>query len=371
MAHLLNVRKDAYDPRDRVVAPAAPTTPLRLSFRSQVPYIKDQGAAGSCTAHAGTSFLELAFRKHKSCLPSSIDRSTLRFSPLFLYAKERMSEGTFRLDAGADSRTIFRVLTSTGVCLETQDAYDDHAIFTSPTQQMVDEAQMYKLGAYHRILDVETAKTVLQSGYTFTVGTPLFDQFESDEAAATGLIRLPKGSSIGGHEMHIIGCDDTKNVFGEIGAMEVQNSWSETWGDKGYAWIPYSYFEATAGEWDFWTGHFGAPWHQYNGNGANGGYLQAAESKTQVQVVCAAPKPPLQFVVPLNATQIATLRTRLHVDPQATAGELDNSDADLQWMQVADGIQITVSQRKSLKARLASDAMIQSFITKELEGSIG
>jgi len=71
---------------------------------------------------------------------------------------------------------------------------------------------------------------------------------------------MPQGSSIGGHAMHVIGCDDSKQVLGQTGAFEVQNSWGPEWGDAGYCWIPYSYFAAVEGEWDFWMAHFGRPW---------------------------------------------------------------------------------------------------------------
>lgn len=260
MNRLLNVIKDAVDPRDHVVAPNRAAAPVRVSFRAQVPYLKDQGQAGSCTAHAGTEMLEMLVRQHQSNIPLSFARPTLRFSPLFQYAQERIEEGTFASDAGADSRTIFTVLKQIGCCLESDDAYNDKAIMVMPTAAQVAEAAQFRIGAYHRILDVDTAKTVLQSGYTFTVGMPLYPQFESDIAAKYGTIALPQGTSIGGHEMHVIGCDDAKQVGNCIGALEVQNSWGPDWGDNGFCWIPYDYFKAIEGQYDFWTAHFGAPW---------------------------------------------------------------------------------------------------------------
>lgn len=260
MKHLLNVIKDVFDPRDHVVAPNKAANSVHVDFRSKVPYIKDQGQAGSCTAHAGTSFMELLYRTQPSWLAKKVDVNTLRFSPLFVYGQERMREGTFDSDAGADSRTIFQVLASTGACLESNDLYDAKKIFISPTKEQLADASKYKIGSYHRIIDVETAKTVLVSGYTFTIGMPMYQQFEGDEAATSGKIAMPSGSSIGGHEMHVVGCDDSKEVFGEIGAFIVQNSYGFEWGDKGYCYIPYEYFNKMVSEWDAWTGHFGKPW---------------------------------------------------------------------------------------------------------------
>lgn len=260
MKHILNVIKDIFDPDDHVVPPNKSATAVMVDFRSKVPYIKDQGQAGSCTGHAGTEFTELLYRLQPSQLAKKVDVNTLRFSPLFLYGQERMMEGTFAQDAGADSRTIFKVLTQRGACLESQDPYVDKNIFFQPTVDQLLEASMYKIGAYHRILDVDTAKTVLQSGYTFTAGIPLFTQFEGDEAATTGMIAMPSGSSIGGHELHFVGCDDSKVVLDKTGAFIVQNSWSASWGEKGFCYIPYDYFGAVAEQWDMWTGHLGKPW---------------------------------------------------------------------------------------------------------------
>lgn len=260
MKHLLNVRKDTFDPRDHIVAPNKAVSSVQVDFRSLVPYIKDQGDAGSCTAHAGTELTELLYRMQPSFLAKKVDVNTLRFSPLFLYGQERMKEGTFNTDAGADSRTVFQVLSSTGVCLEGQDPYASNNIFVAPTQAQLADAAVYKIGSYHRIPDIDTAKTVLQSKYTFTIGMPLFSQFESDEAAATGMIAMPSGTEIGGHEMHIVGCDDSLQVLDQVGAFISQNSWSDRWGAKGFCLIPYAYLEKLVGEWDMWTAHFGKPW---------------------------------------------------------------------------------------------------------------
>ena len=64
MKHLFNVIKDVFDPRDHIVAPNRSAAAVKVSFRNRVPYIKDQGSAGSCTAHAGT-------RAHGTALPNA------------------------------------------------------------------------------------------------------------------------------------------------------------------------------------------------------------------------------------------------------------------------------------------------------------
>lgn len=46
----------------------------------------------------------------------------------------------------------------------------------------------------------------------------------------------------GGHEIVLVGYRDDPSLPGG-GAFEMRNSWDETWGDGGYAWLPYAYVE--------------------------------------------------------------------------------------------------------------------------------
>ncbi|MDR1506663.1 MAG: hypothetical protein LBI67_06125 [Treponema sp.] len=48
----------------------------------------------------------------------------------------------------------------------------------------------------------------------------------------------------GGHAMCVVGYDDDK--YG--GAFEIQNSWGQSWGNRGYIWIPYQVFNQYAVE---------------------------------------------------------------------------------------------------------------------------
>lgn len=47
---------------------------------------------------------------------------------------------------------------------------------------------------------------------------------------------------VGGHEVVFTGYRDDATLPGG-GAFEMRNSWDETWGDGGYAWLPYAYVE--------------------------------------------------------------------------------------------------------------------------------
>ena len=89
----------------------------------------------------------------------------------------------------------------------------------------------------------------IHEGYPFAFGVTLFEEFESDEVARTGIVSMPTSTSkpIGGHAILCVGYNDTKKTF------KVLNSWSDRWGDKGYCYFPYDYLTNPDLCNDLWT----------------------------------------------------------------------------------------------------------------------
>jgi C1A family cysteine protease len=70
------------------------------------------------------------------------------------------------------------------------------------------------------------------------------------EAKETGKIPYPASGdrSAGGHAVIAVGYDDSMKIKSKFpsgkettGALLIRNSWGETWGEKGYGWLPYEY----------------------------------------------------------------------------------------------------------------------------------
>lgn len=262
---IFNLQKDEFDERDHVVAPAALPSPVGVNLGAKLGPVTDQGLLGSCTGEAGSGWMAWLYQTFIQYFPVKL--ATVEFSPLFLYAMERLKNGTFPHDAGSDSRTLMKILNQLGICLESDNPYSDKAGAVQPVEQMIISAARFRIGAYHRVpfdAELATAKSVLASGYCRVIGIPVYKDFESDEVAATGMLPVPgpRETPIGGHEMLAFGFDDRIKIGSNQGAEMVRNSWSESWGLAGNLYIPYNYYAAVGGDetCDSWTGHLGRPW---------------------------------------------------------------------------------------------------------------
>ena len=84
--------------------------------------------------------------------------------------------------------------------------------------------------------------------HTIVIGISVYESFESVEVSKTGIVPIPKDgeNNLGGHAILIVGYDDDKKCF------KFRNSWGESWGDKGYGYIPYNYLTNPNLAGDFW-----------------------------------------------------------------------------------------------------------------------
>lgn len=205
-----------------------PTGDLRTSgFLSPV---VDQGQLGSCTANAIGSGLR-EFMQLKS------GQSLIRLSRLFLYWNERYIEGTINEDAGAEIRDGMRILQKIGICKEEDFPYDVSTFENKPSDQAFLDAATFKITEYHRVKNLNALKSVITSGFPVVAGIQIFDSFESEEVAQSGLVPmpLPNENNLGGHAVLIVGYDDVRQL------LILRNSWGESWGDQGYFYLPYAY----------------------------------------------------------------------------------------------------------------------------------
>jgi C1A family cysteine protease len=250
-------KPDLPDHRDfyyAVAPPIAAALPAKIDLRPQCPPVYDQGQIGSCTANAIAGAVE--FDQKKQGLPE--------FTPsrLFIYYNERVMEGTSpSVDSGAQIRDGVKSVAAQGVCKETSWPYDDTnqnpnpcptcKYAHKPTPKCYTEAAKHKIKVYQRLNNaiLSQLKGCLASGYPFIFGFTVYQSFESQQVAQTGMVPMPgpHESVVGGHAVDAVGYDDSTQHF------IVRNSWGTGWGLQGYCMMPYAYLTNTSLADDFWT----------------------------------------------------------------------------------------------------------------------
>ena len=221
--------------------------------------IEDQGALGSCTAHAGAGVIEYYERRS---IGKHIDASRL-----FLYKVTRnlMKQ---KGDTGAYLRKTMGAMVLFGVPPEEYWPYsDDKEKFDrEPPAFCYAFAQNYQTLKYFRHDPPATkaseilgkVKAHLSKGHPAMFGFTVYSSIE--QAEKTGRIPFPssKDRIEGGHAVAAVGYDDRmkiKNNFGKIettGALLIRNSWGKGWGEEGYGWLPYEYVLKGLAK-DFWS----------------------------------------------------------------------------------------------------------------------
>jgi C1A family cysteine protease len=238
---------DLPDARDHLYA-APPqyltSLPTKVSLRDQCPKdVYDQGQLGSCTANAIGAAFEFGLLKQKA--------QDFMPSRLFIYYNERVMEGTVDTDSGAMIRDGIKSVSKQGVCHEDDWKYDISQFAQKPPENCYTEAEKHQVSSYQRVTRVlNQMKGCLAHGYPFVFGFSVYESFESDAVARTGVVPMPdiaREQLLGGHAVLAVGYDDADQRF------LVRNSWGEGWGDGGYFTIPYAYLTDRSLASDFWA----------------------------------------------------------------------------------------------------------------------
>jgi C1A family cysteine protease len=171
-------------------------------------------------------------------------------SRLFIYYNERVIEGTVEADSGAQIRDGIKSVAGQGDCPESELPYDINKFAQKPAARCYRDAVKYKAVSYSRVIqDPSQLKGCLASGFPFVFGFTVYESFEGQDVARTGIVPMPATGEkvLGGHAVLAVGYDDAQQRF------LVRNSWGSDWGQGGYFTIPYAYLTDSNLSDDFWT----------------------------------------------------------------------------------------------------------------------
>jgi C1A family cysteine protease len=237
-------RPDKPDFRDHILKYGALGTSIAstvdLRETGNLPEVYDQGQLGSCTGNAIAGAIEYASKAEskKVFIPSR----------LFIYYNERVMENTVSQDAGAEIRDGIKVVASIGVPPEDLWPYDTSKFVDKPSDAAFAAAKTGIIKQYSRVpVKFENIVNVLTHGVPIVFGVTLYESFEGDDVAKTGMVPMPGQDEnvVGGHCMLIVGSNDTHFI--------VRNSWGSGWGDNGYCYIPHEYLTNENLADDFWA----------------------------------------------------------------------------------------------------------------------
>jgi C1A family cysteine protease len=229
------------DFRDRKFKTISPRVELPKVVSLICPPVVDQGDLGACV------FFALSYAYEAMMVVD--DRLPINPSQLFAYYQYRAKYGNVNQDDGAFIRDAIKTYAA-GVCLEPYWPYILRNFAVKPTPSAYQDAPGHKILSYYAVNDLEDMLQCMASGFGFVAGLSLFESFESNEVAQTGIISMPKHgeSFVGGHAVFVGGGYDLhRRVF------KFQNSWGPSWGDNGFGYLPFEYLANPGLCGDCWT----------------------------------------------------------------------------------------------------------------------
>lgn len=198
-----------------------------VDLRADFQQVYDQGQLGSCTAFSMVKGLREYLAKK--------DGDNTQLSALEFYYKEREADGDVTGDNGSQMDTGMNVLKDHGVALDSDWPYDVAKFAVEPPAAVQAKAGKYKVASITQLKTLSDVKAALDAGKPVSFGTKVPGSFMKPVA---GVIADPKAGEqiLGGHAVLVVGYDDVKK------AVIMRNSWSASWGLKGYAYLPYTYW---------------------------------------------------------------------------------------------------------------------------------
>jgi len=238
-----SLNEEMYD-KAEVFEPLATTyagLPPAVSLKQYAPRPLHQGRQGSCVGWASAYGARTILHSRAT----GQDPNRVAFSPAYLYNQIALTgcQGAYMLDA-------MKSLYNYGALPFSQFGYDERSCSNAPNSNQRNAGQQYRIKGYNRLTlgannyrpDIDGIKQNLAQGAPVVIGMQVGGTFMSRMVGQK--IWRPTNrdynmSGFGGHAMCVIGYDD--NLEG--GAFQILNSWSEDWGDRGFAWVRYKDFD--------------------------------------------------------------------------------------------------------------------------------
>ncbi|MEJ8820092.1 Ig-like domain-containing protein [Lacibacter sp. H407] len=208
--------------------------PVSSGVHLVMPPVGNQGGEGACVPFA-IGYAARSAEQYYRTNASTYSFSTNVFSPEFLYNQIKFSTDC---SAGTAMQTALDFIVTKGISTFQSMPYSStNGCSLLPTAVQTSEALNYKINGYSKIYYTDRAaiKSMIEQKHPVIITILADNSFIS---AKTGFLwKAYSGSGMLAHCLVICGYDDSKNAY------KIFNSWGTTWGDAGYSWIDYNFFE--------------------------------------------------------------------------------------------------------------------------------
>ncbi|GAC1607125.1 MAG: hypothetical protein NVS3B3_09340 [Aquirhabdus sp.] len=212
--------------------------PSEYDYKYLLGPIEDQAHVGACVLFTATTIIEAFLKKHENVHIDISERAAYALTQQY-YEQSSLGqdEGTYAADVLAMFRDVGYVLLQDWPNYST--ATSDYFV-TVPTAIIKKD---HRVTNFVRVggnednqndLLLKMKKALFKHG-PLAVGMPWPDDSRWFNLKSDGMLPVPASSAVaGGHEIVYAGWNDPRQSW------LVRNHWSENWGDKGYAWLPYN-----------------------------------------------------------------------------------------------------------------------------------
>ena len=207
----------------------AQSLPSAIDFSADMPEVGNQRNQMSCVAWA-TAYAFKSFAEKRE------GNGSIRFSPSYVY--NQINNG---VDMGSRFEDALQLLSQQGAGLWDDMPYNETDFTSKPSDIARQKAKPYSIYNWARVntADMKEVKMQLAAGYPVLIAANIDNGFRAGRKNGTDefVWRRASGDPPNAHAMIVVGYNDDRNAF------KVMNSWGTDWGNNGYCWIDYQFFE--------------------------------------------------------------------------------------------------------------------------------
>jgi cathepsin K len=227
--------------------------PIRFDLSKDMPPVKTQGKVGCCASFATTYYMKSYQEKiqHKY----EYDNYGKVMSPSYVYNQVKVSEDCSK---GSCLMNNLLILKRQGAATWQQFPFDGISCSLQPNNAQKELAKVNKIKAIYIVPlnDSSTVnykrsmaiKSLLFKKIPVVIGMKIDDDFKEAKKNSDSVYIYSKFNSarpFGRHGMLIVGYDDRLNAF------KVINSWGTSWGNKGYCYVKYDFFDLMTEDFEY------------------------------------------------------------------------------------------------------------------------